>query len=274
MLIDIITAIRRMAVQVVHAVVKSATKGFFAHAETVRIFCNCCKVFSHLSATLQYCLIYPRAMDDLRAIASVFAVDLFAETRAPCLVANWDYYWKLKTAMLAPVVIFFVLFLVGIFLATSDKNKRENASEVKATRSMLRRQHMEQKRGTDRSILIAAWWRTAAWILFSIDLIYPLVTRTLLQFFTCHDLGSAGRWLEVSYEIRCDKISSTYNDYYTVTGVVGALWALGIPALFYFLVHRFQRRGRDGDKVVQAAIGWMCKFISSCYVTAYLFLVI
>ena len=34
-------------------------------------------------------------------------------------------------------------------------------------------------------------------------------------------------------------------------------FALGIPALFVFLVYRFKKLGKSGDKVVARALGWL-----------------
>ena len=137
-------------------------------------------------------------MNSLRAMASVFAVDVFSETKLPCMVANWDYFSRLQVTMLAPVGIILVMFLVGIPWAASNRRQRRSAIVNHATKSKLRRQRMERKRGTDRSIFVAAWWQMAAAILFLVDLIYPTVTRTLLQYFTCRDVGSAGFWLEAA----------------------------------------------------------------------------
>lgn len=38
------------------------------------------------------------------------------------------------------------------------------------------------------------------------------------------------------------------------------LYALGAPYLFYCLVRRYKDAGKRGDKVVEGAIRWMCKY--------------
>ena len=65
---------------------------------------------------------------------------------------------------------------------------------------------------TPNSILIDGLWLSAPLTLFALDLIYPLVTRTTAQFFTCRDLETphdgdphnddgvpSGWWLEADY---------------------------------------------------------------------------
>ena len=35
--------------------------------------------------------------------------------------------------------------------------------------------------------------------------------------------------------------------------------SIGVPFLFFWLVSSFKHHGKMGDKVVQDALGWMCK---------------
>ena len=65
----------------------------------------------------------------------------------------------------------------------------------------------------------------------------------------------------MDYSVRCDgDHAEKYNRYYYWTGIVGAVYALGTPTLFMYLVYAFKSRGQRGDKVVQASLGWMCTF--------------
>ena len=57
------------------------------------------------------------------------------------------------------------------------------------------------------------------------------------------------------YKIAC--FDSEYDAYaYFVVGF-SALYIVGVPALFAYLLHRFAARGRAGDKTVQRALSWM-----------------
>ena len=75
------------------------------------------------------------------------------------------------------------------------------------------------------------------------------------QLFTCHNLGSAGDWLEADYSTSCSLYR--YKVYRPWTGAGALLYSIGVPVMFYVLVQKFQERGKKGDAVVQAAISWM-----------------
>ena len=47
-----------------------------------------------------------------------------------------------------------------------------------------------------------------------------------------------------------------YRSYFTFVGVAAAVWAVAVPVLFIWLLHRFEDRGHAGDKVVRDALGW------------------
>ena len=134
----------------------------------------------------------------------------------------------------------------------SRRKKKRRASNVALPRAVYLR---ERKRGTYNSVVKAGLWKVAAPLLFCLDLLYPTITRTLLQLFTCHDLGSAGRWLEADYSVSCAS-GGQYSSYLGVTGFFAIMFSVGIPFLFHYLVKRYQALGKRGDKVVQAAIGW------------------
>ena len=92
-----------------------------------------------------------------------------------------------------------------------------------------------------------------AWILIPAYLLSQIHDR--FQFFTCRNLGAAGRYLEADYSVDCD--SDRYRAAFAWVGVAAALWAVAVPALFVFLLARFEDRGRvAGDEVVQASLGW------------------
>ena len=87
----------------------------------------------------------------------------------------------------------------------------------------------------------------------------------LLQFYTCHELGSSGAWLEASYSVRCrdkdGKMDDTYGAYVYTTGLAAAFYSIGVPLMFFWVVRAFQDRGKRGDMVVRGAIGWMCTLL-------------
>ena len=63
--------------------------------------------------------------------------------------------------------------------------------------------------------------------------------------------------------MECD--TEAYNRYLWLAIPMGVLYSLGVPILFYSLVHHFADYGKRGDHVVQGAIGWMCtSFLQEC----------
>ena len=89
----------------------------------------------------------------------------------------------------------------------------------------------------------------------AIDLIYPVVTRTLLAFFGCHQLGSAGLFLYSAYEVEC--YTERWFAYMPWVVLAALVFSIGIPAGFLFLILKFKDRGKAGDRSVRKAIGWL-----------------
>ena len=92
-------------------------------------------------------------------------------------------------------------------------------------------------------------------MLFVVDLLYPLITRVLFQYFSCRDLGSAGSWLEADHAVDCK--SKEYTGFVPIVAGFAVFWSVGVPALFLYLVHNFHHHGKAGDKVVRGSIAWM-----------------
>ena len=112
----------------------------------------------------------------------------------PCAFSNFDYFARINVAIFAPMIISGLLILGGIMWSVHH-HKQLREKKISLRRSTLRR---ARKRGSHDSVVKTGLWRVASAILFIVDLLYPQITRTLFQMFTCHDLGSAGRWLEAA----------------------------------------------------------------------------
>ena len=132
-----------------------------------------------------FCVHWPAGMKKLQEFAAVLALDLFAESKAPCLFNDWDYYSKLHVSMAAPFVITVFVVLVSFVW--------EALSRYRAQRGARRR-----ALGGD-SLIVASMWRASPVALFILDMIYPLCCRTLCSFFACRNLNEAGWWLEADF---------------------------------------------------------------------------
>ena len=139
-------------------------------------------------------------MVHLMSIANLVAIDFAAEAKVPCWVTEFDYFARVKVAMAAPVVV--VGLIVAICILTLSY------SIVSTPHSHTRRLGANQPH---HGYCERGLWMAAPIALLALDLIYPAVSRTLLQFFTCRDLGQssaidatgedAGRWLEADYSL-------------------------------------------------------------------------
>jgi len=177
-------------------------------------------------------------------------LDVFEESQLPCVVTGFSYFHKLQIVIVAPIAVVVALVLGCIVMSacTTTKRRRRNIGD------MVR----ERRRGvTETHVIKRGLWMAATPALFLLDLLYPSITRTLFQFFTCRTLGPDA-WLEADYGVNCN--GAEYNAYYSWVGVSAFTYAIGVPAFFVYLVRRFKYRGKQGDKVIQSAIGWMCTF--------------
>ena len=131
-------------------------------------------------------------MDSLLALAATFSMDIFAEAKMPCLVTSFTYFTRVKIAIVAPLIMAALFVLAGIIYANYKVIKRYR-KKVAVTGSMLRR---ERARGSHDSIVKDGCWIAAPYVLFTLDLFHPVITKTLCSYFTCRNLGAAGWWLE------------------------------------------------------------------------------
>ena len=89
----------------------------------------------------------------------------------------------------------------------------------------------------------------------------------MFDFFTCRDLGSAGRWLEADHAVQCDdeiepqtEAEQRYVKWWPFVVVAAFLYAIVVPAEFFWLVRKYKVHGLRGATHVQKALGWMCTF--------------
>ena len=95
---------------------------------------------------------------------------------------------------------------------------------------------------------------------------FPAVTRTLVQVWSCRNLKSAGWWLTVDYSVRCYSsgdpavIDPEYAKILTRVTAFAVFYSLGIPMLFFYLAHRFRHCiacSTEGERMRHRALGWM-----------------
>ena len=104
-------------------------------------------------------------------------------------VNDLNYFKRVKLAIVAPVAIVGLIVIACVLWASCTS----------ATPSHSRARHRQAIQGSEprEGCCVRGLWMAAPIALFCLDLIYPAITRTLLQFFTCRTLGDSGKWLEV-----------------------------------------------------------------------------
>lgn len=56
---------------------------------------------------------------------------------------------------------------------------------------------------------------------------------------------------------RRGEVDETYSSYQLWAILGAAFYTVGVPSFFFYLLSRFARQGRKGDRDVQQALGWM-----------------
>ena len=130
-------------------------------------------------------------MEALLGMFATFSMDMFAEAKMPCMMTGFTYFTRIMMVAIAPIVMTVVYIGLGVAWA-SRKRERRRKHTVMVRRSVIVR---ERARGS-HNLLMDGLWIAAPYILFTIDLFHPTITKTLCSFFTCRNLGAAGWWLE------------------------------------------------------------------------------
>ena len=86
--------LRATAVKLVHAAVKATQAKVFACGESLRIVLNIFKVLSHMYSGLARCTRWPVAIENFAAVAALFTLDLFTETKLPCARYTRRLRWR------------------------------------------------------------------------------------------------------------------------------------------------------------------------------------
>ena len=140
---------------------------------------------------------WPSALDGLFDIFTLMSLNLVENSRVPCWYPKFNYIDLFSIMALLPLILLVVCFIYGTLSAhyCSAKKGPDAGPHAPRRRGAVRHVETTFAGGLKR----AAKKGLAAWIplfFFVYDMIYPLVCRTLLQYFSCRDLPPAGKFLE------------------------------------------------------------------------------
>ena len=195
-------------------------------------------------------------------------------------MAAFTFYTRVKIAIVAPVATAAAITvgsIVWVIFKPKKGRKRKRFVDI----------HHAKHRGSHGSQIKEGLWDAAPLVLFFLDLVYPLVTRTLCSFFSCRHLGNDNYWLEEDYgvpvkflqgiyvlwiersafpyscavlSLRCHDrpcYNTEYNEWIPWMWLSACIYAFGLPTLFMFLLKHYMHRGKAGDRVVSKALSWM-----------------
>ena len=188
-------------IRAVHASVSAARNRIGVGGEDFRILLNAAKIISNLYSTLNWCLSWPAAMQHLTRMCSFLTFDLLTATQSPCWITGFSYYTRVEVALAAPIAITVGAVLVGVLLVKVEghnltRNKRRGRNTVVLADLESRLETVQRRVSKHCPLLTAGMWRAAFALLFILDLIFPMLTKILLQFFSCRNLENAKWWLE------------------------------------------------------------------------------
>ena len=181
------TQIRATAVKLVHSTVRAAKEKLFGASETVRIVLNIFKVLSHLYSGLARCTWWPTAIENFVAVAAIFTLDIFSETKVPCAFPTFSYYDRVLIACFAPIALVLLIILGGLIWASRQRKGRSRQT-IMVSPSMLKH---ERLRGASNSTFKMGLWKAATPALFLLDLPVDILQNTISDRARCalHSYG-------------------------------------------------------------------------------------
>ena len=216
---------------------------------------------------MAHCLTWPSSLRPLLDFFSFLSADVVAESRVPCAFDGFDYFTRVKLAVGAPLGCTAFFFVIGFSWAQLKAlcGAGGSSAATSAAAAVARKDSTDSTRSHWRKTLVQkemevieqGVWFSLAPTLFTLDLLYPAISRTLFQFFSCRDVGEAGKFLEADLSIRCDEPDGTYQSYKFWVGASAALYSVGVPALLLHLVRKMRKQGRLHHKLVARALSWI-----------------
>ena len=215
-------------------------------------------------------------MQEVLRYAAVVAIDPVSELKLPCmLVGGMPYYVKLRLLCGVPILVS-VAVVVFAFCghlgrahyqhrrAVTRRKKqgmmrRMNGIDVDAVGEAVRlaqEYKARMREGAHRGLYLAA-----SIVTYLMDLLFPTVSRTILQIFRCRQLGDpaqgGGFFLEADYSLAC--YGEEWKENVVLAGCATVVYCFGYPFSVWLAIRTFKKRGMLEDPDVNYIFGWMHK---------------
>lgn len=169
-------------------------------------------------------------------------VDWIPWQQVGCLVYR-DFYHQLFAATITPLLLLAVALVSFLLPAYISCGRGARAPVVRTgTRLMLAQselRHLEKKKARRK------FWKV---VFFACLLVYPLIVSRLASFFHCRSVNGVS-YLAPDLRLRC--YDSQWYAVLPFALTCIAVYALGIPAWFFYTLRRYRGRYRELDVQVQ-----------------------
>jgi len=187
------------------------------------------QVVTNLAVALS--LAWPDAFEGFVQSFNVLNFDIVQVTNVGCAFPGANYFDKLWFMCIAPIILIGAVAL--FYLLPQYMRNPVHKSESEFARKEARRN----------------FWRL---VMFSLFLVYPSVSSTVIRTFVCHQVE--GEWyLVADFTVRC--YTSEYNAWAAMAAIFTLIYPIGIPAFFFWMLWRY--RDRLDEPGVRGQLGFL-----------------
>ena len=90
--------------------------------------------------------------------------------------------------------------------------------------------------------------------LFTLFLIYPSVSSTMIRTFVCREVEGV-YYLQADFQIKC--YEDTWNQWSPIAALLIIAYPIGIPLLFFIMVYSRKRKNRLDEYGVRSEVGFL-----------------
>lgn len=186
------------------------------HMSKVKILITFAQIVSNLAINIQ--VGWPNTFKEVISWLTPFNFDFIQVSSAGCIV-DTQYYNKLILVSIGPVVIVALIFLFYFFPQMARFPLKKDFDQI-VQRKMVRK-------------------KTWKLILFTIFVIYPFVSSTILSIFNCQEIVGF-YYLRADFRLHC--FDDKWNTYAAFSPIFILLYPVGIPIFVLSILWRYRKR--------------------------------
>jgi len=171
------------------------------------------------------------------SIGMLANINLLQAVSVDCVTSSWTFYGSFIITISYPAILLFLMFII----------------------TMCRKWQWRGDAEYGRRAAVEGW----KFSLFGLFLIYPSVCATILQVWHCRDINGTS-YLVADYQLVCstsDGVNAKWLSYAVIAAVAFVVYAIGIPALFIYLLYSNREAMHDeehpGHKECRSKLGFL-----------------